>query len=331
MKLSVIVPVYNEAENLSELFNRLTQTFQQDLVPSSYELIFVDDGSTDGSSERLADLSRQDSHVHLIRLSRNFGQHVAIKAGIDACSGDFIVIMDGDLQDPPEKIPTLYRALTTEDLDIVMSVRKKRQDSWQKQLSSWLFYKLINRISEIHMIPNQTMLRIFTREVGNLLKQLNEIDQNNGALLAWMGFKTGVVLIEHEQRARGKSKYSLHKSIALAVKSILSFSSKPLIYISGVGIFIACISFIFGIIILVMAIFFNVASGWPSLVILLTFLIGVSLSAHGVVGLYVGRIYNQSLGRPLYIVRKTYETSSIQKDTGAQTQDLSSQTDHEHG
>ena len=306
-KISIIIPIYNEQENVFHTFARVNEVLQKDFSSLAHEIIFIDDGSADNSCKSLTELKNKHPHIKIIELSRNFGQHIAIKAGLDHATGDFISIMDADLQDNPHDLRLFYEKIQ-KGYDVVMAARNNRQDRFLKKIFSRIFFKTMNKLSHIQMLENQAMLRLFNKKVLMVLQEMNELHQNNGAFMAWIGFKKAYLSINHEQRKYGKSKYNLRKSIKFAMETIINFSNTPLIYISYLGIIISIFSIVLAIY-FIFAKLFNYAgvSGWTSLIVTIMFLGGITIFSLGIVGLYVGKIYQQSLNRPLYTIRNKIE------------------------
>ena len=300
-KISIIIPVYNEEDNLNELYKRLKTVIVENFAELEYEIIFVDDGSTDRSFEVIKSLHEKDRNVFGIQFSRNFGHHIAIMAGIQNASGNFTVLMDGDLQDKPEEIPKLYNKLK-EGFNLVIGIRDKRKDIFIKKFFSKCFFEVMKMLADINIPENQTMLRIFDDKVLKELKKIKESHIFLAGLFAWIGFKQGTCLVTHDKRMNGKSKYNFVKSMILATDAILSFSSKPLSYISISGLIISVLAVVYGIFIILMKLIYGFGlTGWPSIIAVTTFIGGITLFSIGVLGLYIGRLYRQSLNRPLYI------------------------------
>lgn len=304
MKLSIIIPVYNESENIEELYARLKKTLIKDFSKFNYEMLFIDDGSTDQSFSIIQNLSKKDKKIHAIQFSRNFGHHAAISAGIKFVSGNYVVMMDGDLQDRPEEIIKLYNTLL-KGYDIVYGIRTKRCEPFMKHITSILFWKLINKISGLNVPENQSMLRIFNKNVHSALKEFKESSRFYAGMFAWVGYKQGICKIKNDRRKNGKSKYSFSKMFALTINATLGFSNLPLYYISYTGIIVSFLAVILGVVFIVRKIVFNLGLiGWPSLFILLSFLGGIIIFSIGVLGIYISKIYQESLDRPLYITRR---------------------------
>lgn len=300
MEISVISPVYGCKESIRELYEKVTATLQK--ICSSYEIIFVNDNCPQNSWEVISAIAKNDKNVKAIKLSKNFGQHYAITAGIDCCSGNYVVVMDCDLQDKPQEIEKLYKK-ALEGYDIVYGRRVERQDSFFKSFSSKLFHKTLEYFTESehdHTIGN---FGIYSKKVINALKNLKEKSRDFLLLVKIVGFKKTEIDVEHDARAYGKSSYNLSKMINLAVDSIVSHSNKPLKLIIQLGLMVSMLSF-FVAVGLVVAHFtygFSV-EGWTSLMVSMFFLFGLLFGILGVIGLYIGKIFDQVKNRPLYIV-----------------------------
>jgi glycosyltransferase involved in cell wall biosynthesis len=297
---SIVVPVYNEEENLPELHRRLTAAMEQ--IGKSYEFVFVDDGSRDGSSAWLRKKHAEDSHVRLVRFSRNFGHHIAVTAGMDEARGDCVVLMDADLQDRPEAIPDLYAKLE-EGWDVVYGVRAQKKHSLFKRVTSWMFNKLMAWIATEGTQITTSIFRIMRREVVDAVKECREQARFVVGLLSWVGFRQTSIEVVHGARHAGETKYSLVKMFKLAFNGITSFSRLPLQIASFVGFLVSMGAFGWGTWLLVsQAIWSTAVEGWTSTMIVLLFLGGVQLLCIGALGSYVGRIYGETQRRPLYIV-----------------------------
>lgn len=300
MEISVISPVYGCRESIQELYEKVTATLQK--ICNSYEIIFVNDNCPQNSWEVISAIAKNDKNVKAIKLSRNFGQHYAITAGIDYCSGNYVVVMDCDLQDKPQEIEKLYKK-AIEGYDIVYGRRVERQDSFFKSFSSKLFHKTLEYFTESehdHTIGN---FGIYSKKVINALKNLKEKSRDFLLLVKIVGFKKTEIDVEHDARAYGNSSYNLSKMINLAVDSIVSHSNKPLKLIIQLGLMVSMLSF-FVAVGLVVAHFtygFSV-EGWTSLMVSMFFLFGLLFGILGVIGLYIGKIFDQVKNRPLYIV-----------------------------
>ncbi len=300
VKLSFILSVYNEAENLSELVDRITRVVQ--ILQVDYELIFVDDGSKDGSTEWIRELSRQNDHAILVEFSRNFGHEAAMKAGIDICSGDATIIMDTDLQHPPELIPQMFK-LWREGNKVVHAVRAENLDTgFLHGLASRLFYKLFNLLSTHKIPPNATDFKLVDRDIVFYLRQMKEKYVFLRGLISYTGFKQATVTFQSPRRKHGRSSYSVWKLIKLSLGSLLSFSLIPLRIIQYLGLVTCLFSCIYGFVVILRRIFFDTPFGFTSILASALFLGSIQLISLGVVGEYIGRIYIEVKGRPIYIV-----------------------------
>jgi glycosyltransferase involved in cell wall biosynthesis len=300
--LSVIVPIYNEEKNLPELYRRLTDTLLGMGLP--YELIFVNDGSKDNSLLEILRLSQTDNSVFYINFSRNFGHQIAVTAGLDACHGACAVIIDGDLQDPPELITDLYQK-HLQGFEVVYARRATRNgDSFFKKATAKLFYRIL-RASTSTDIPLDTGdFRLIDRKVIDALKQMPEQNKFLRGQIAWLGFKQTHVLFHRNGRKHGTSGYSLGTMLRFAMDGITGFSDAPLQLVTRLGFTISALSFL----IILYAIYSHFVlhrtiTGWTSLIISSMFIGGVQLLSVGVIGEYVSRINRNVLNRPLYIVQ----------------------------
>ena len=308
--ISVVVPIYNESENIVELYNRIEAVLGKKTA-YAYELIFIDDGSSDGSWDHIRKLARDNSCVRGICLSRNFGQQVALSAGLDAAEGEAIIMMDGDLQHPPEAITDLI-AKWEEGYDVVYTIRKtnKAYNPLQKLISN-CYYSIFRKMSGIDMPKGVVDFRLISKTVNEQLKGFQERTRFVRGLVNWVGFKSVAIDYSAEKRYKGISKYSFFKLLKLATTSIMSFSSFPL-YISGIlGLFVAFLSAVY-IVYAVYVKFFSdyTVPGWTSILVSVLFLGGVQLIAIGILGGYIAKIYEEVKQRPLYIIRQTTGTKT---------------------
>lgn len=302
-KVSVVVPFLNEQENLPELYSRLSAVFAG--RNEEVEFLFVDDGSTDGSFQWLEKVSAEDSRVRKLQLARNFGHQAAITAGIDHATGDAVIIMDADLQDPPEILPDLI-AKWNEGFEVVYAVRRKRAgESFLKKLLAASFYRIFQNLCSVKVPVDAGDFRLLDRSVVDALKTMRETHRYMRGMTSWVGFKQGAVEYDRAARHAGETKYPVWKSLKLAWDGITSFSSKPLQWMTNMGLLIALVAALSAVRIVWMKLSGNgdLVSGWASLSVLILFLGGVQLAALGLLGQYIGRIFEQSKKRPLYILR----------------------------
>ena len=305
MKLSIVSPVYRAELVLDELVERIAKS-----VPSafnSYEIILVDDFSPDKSWQKIVEISSKNSNVRGFKLSRNFGQHYAITAGLNQVSGDYVVVLDCDLQDQPEEIEKLFNA-SQKGFDIVLARRYERKDSLYKKTVSKLFYKTLSYLTGTKQDATVANFGIYSKQVINEVVKLEEKIKYFPTMVKWVGFSTSYVNVEHASRSEGKSNYNLKKLLNLALDIILAYSDKPLRLIIKFGLSIAMISFLMVIYVLFEKITGKVSvSGYASLIISIWFLSGCLLTTLGVVGLYIGKIFEGVKNRPSYIIEKTTE------------------------
>jgi glycosyltransferase involved in cell wall biosynthesis len=300
--VSIVIPVFNEVESIPILFDHLKKVLQG--LPFNFELLFVDDGSTDGTYLAIKDEQKRDRRVKALSLSRNFGHQAALTAGLQYASGDAVITMDGDLQHPPSLIPTLIEKWR-EGFEIVYTTRESTADeSFFKRMTSRLFYRIINSFSETPVQPFAADFRLLDRAVVRSLNTLEERDRFLRGLIGWLGFSTVGISYTADTRAAGKSKYTLGKMIKLALNGIISFSAAPLHLVTYLGIIASFLGFLYGIYSLYVRFFTNdTVQGWTSLVIVILFLGGVQLISIGILGEYLIRVYDETKRRPLFIVR----------------------------
>ncbi|MDO8811293.1 MAG: glycosyltransferase family 2 protein [Gallionella sp.] len=308
-EISVVIPIYNEQENIPELYNRLTGVLdtlceRERFARNEYEIILVDDGSKDSSWKLIEEIHSNDNRLKGLKFARNFGHHFAITAGMDFAKGKAIVMLDGDLQDPPEEIARLYDKYK-EGYDIVYGIRKNRQDPPLKKALSFMFWWSINKVSDIDMPVNQTMLRILSRVMVDSLKEMREYSRFVHGMMAWVGFKATQIEVLHDPRKKGQSKYNLGSQIRLALHAITSFSIFPLRLATYLGLATSMLSFLVGVFYVYRKIFYDFpVSGWASIMVAVFFMGGVQLLMLGTFGEYLGKIYRQSQQRPLYILKE---------------------------
>ena len=309
-EVSVVLPVYNEEAGLPELHRRVAGVLAAQ--GWSYEIIFVNDGSRDRSWPRILELSAADPHVVGINLSRNFGHQIAITAGVDFSRGRTVVVMDSDLQDPPELIPELH-AKYREGFDVVYAQRRTREgETWFKEVTAKLFYRLIRRMTTIDIPVDTGDFRLMSRRVVDDLKRLQEQSRFVRGLVTWVGYNQAPVLYDRNKRYGGETKYPIAKMMKFALDGITGFSSQPLRLASHVGLFFAFASLTLMVVLTIykLAGGQGIIPGWTSLAVAVLFLGGVQLLAIGILGEYIGRIYEEVKRRPLYLVRDVADGGS---------------------
>ncbi len=303
-KYSVVVPMYNEEEVITESYKRLTETMEKTGEP--YELVFVNDGSRDKSAEIIRELSKTDASVRLVDFSRNFGHQSAVTAGMDFSTGDAVVLIDADLQDPPQVILQMIEKWK-EGYDVVFGVRKARSgETAFKKATAKIYYRLLRSLSDVEIPVDTGDFRLMDRQVIIAMKSLSERNRFVRGLVSWVGFKQYALEYNREPRFAGETKYPLKKMIKFALDGIMSFSYKPLRITAAFGFLISLISFIYLVVIILEKLFFKTAiQGWASTTAVITFTQGIVLLMLGIIGGYIGRIYDEVKGRPNYIVRET--------------------------
>jgi polyisoprenyl-phosphate glycosyltransferase len=300
--ISFVVPIKDEEEVLPELHRRLDATSRE--IQGDCEFIFVDDGSTDRSRELMSELRGRDERVKLLFLARNFGHQLAISAGLDFAAGDAVVIIDGDLQDPPEVVLEMI-PLWREGYEVVHAVRRER--AGESRLKLWTarrFYRLMHRLSDVEVPLDTGDFRLADRRVADVVREMREPDRYLRGMFAWVGFRQTSVNYDRDRRYAGKTKNSWMKMISFAIDGILGFSVAPLRFILGLGFAISLLSLAVGVLAIVLKLAGQLppVQGWASLTVLVTFLAGIQLIVLGTVGLYVARVYEQGKNRPLYLV-----------------------------
>ncbi|TDX59257.1 glycosyltransferase family 2 protein [Orenia marismortui] len=302
-EISVVVPIYYEEDNIFPLHKRLKGILKEEMG-LDYEIIFVNDGSTDNSVFNITKVMQQDSNVKLIDFSRNFGHQIAVTAGIDHSSGKTVVLIDADLQDPPELIKEMYQRYK-QGYDVVYAKRKKRNgESLFKKITANLFYRTLDNITDVDIPLDTGDFRLMSRRIVDNLKQMPENNKFIRGLVAWAGFKQTAIEYERNERYSGETGYSLWKMIKFSLDGITSFSTIPLKLASIIGAITSGFSFIYILYIIYLKLFTDITiSGWSSAMVSNLFIGGIILLTLGVMGEYVGRIFTESKRRPLYIIK----------------------------
>lgn len=302
--ISIVVPMYYEEKVADECYKRLKKVMNDNNI--NYEFIFVNDGSKDRTFEILNKIAEEDKNTKIISFSRNFGHQIAVTAGVDKAKGDAVVVIDADLQDPPELIPKMID-LWNEGYKVVYAKRKKRKgESFFKLFTAGMFYRILDKMTDIDIPLDTGDFRLMDRDVVNVLKTMKENNRFVRGMVSWVGFKQTPIEYERDERFAGETKYPLKKMIKFASDGIISFSAKPLKLMGSLGVFCVSISLIIFLYALIRKLTndVNVVSGWASIMTAVTFLGGVQLLSISVLGEYIGRIYDESKGRPLYVIEK---------------------------
>jgi dolichol-phosphate mannosyltransferase len=301
--ISIVIPVYRAESCLGELYRRLRAALET--VTTDFEILLVEDCGGDGSWPLIVELAQKDPRVKGIQFSRNFGQHYGITAGLDHCDGDWVVVMDCDLQDRPEEIPRLY-AKAQEGHEIVVARRGKRSDPLLKRLSSWLYYSVFSWLADMDYDPQAGNFRILSRKVIDNYRNMRERSRFFGSLINWMGFAAASIDVQHDERFEGQSTYTFSKLWRLGAETIIAYSDKPLRLAIRFGFAIASFAFLYGLYILFLAIFHgSPVTGWSSLIVSIYFMGGVIVAILGILGIYLGKTYDETKQRPLYVINHT--------------------------
>lgn len=313
MDLSIVVPVFNEYQIIDRLVERLVNSANG--IGVDYEIIFVNDGSRDGSLQKLLEACAANPKLRFVSFSRNFGHQMAITAGMDYSIGDAIVTIDGDLQDPPELIPDLYKAYKEGNKVVYAKRLKRKGEPWLRLWAIKSFYKALARITSFEMPQNVGDFRLISRDVLVHLQKMKEHDKYIRGQIAWMGYKSAYVTYERDERVAGESKYPFKKLVQLAFNGITGFSDWPLKMATKLG-FIVCIASFLLIVYALWSYFFKSEQvpGWASLIVSITFLGGVQLLSLGVIGEYISRINNNVRDRPPYIIDQTNISDKNEKN-----------------
>lgn len=317
--VSVVVPVCNEQAVLPELQRRLLAVLASAGV--AYEIVYVDDGSTDDSVACIHALREEEPGTALLELSRNFGKEVAISAGLDCAQGDAVVVIDADLQDPPELITELLQEWQA-GYDVVYAVRESREgESWLKVFSAYWFYRVMNRLSDVEIPADAGDYRLLSRRAVDALKTLHEKHRYMKGLYAWVGFPQKGVPYRREARAAGRGKWNYWRLWNFALEGITSFSAAPLKLATYLGLLTSTLAFLYGAYILLRTLFLgNPVPGYPSLMVIILFLGGVQLICLGIIGEYLARTFNESKQRTLYFV-KGFHPSAVRGEPAPQDTD----------
>ena len=314
MKLiSILIPAYNEEAVLDKLYARLAKLADTQ-KGYNFEFLFVNDGSKDKTLEIIKDFAEKDTRVSYVNLSRNFGKEIGMIAGLDHVQGEATVIIDADLQDPPELIPQMIE-LWEEGYDDVYAKRKSREgETWFKKATSRLYYKTLQNLTHIPIQKDTGDFRLLDRRVVEALKQFRESQRNTKAMFSWVGFHKKEILYDRDPRAAGETKWNYLKLVELAIDGITSFTTAPLRVSTYAGIAVSVFTFLYLVYLVIRTVFFGTdLAGYPSMMAVILFLGGVQLLSLGVIGEYIGRIFNETKQRPLYLVEEYHDGKTPKK------------------
>ena len=309
MEISAIIPSYNEQDNVGLMYERMTKTLSK--ISPDYEIIYINDCSKDQTLLRIKELAAKDTHVKYLSFSRNFGHQIAVSAGLDYCSGKAVVIIDGDLQDPPELIEQMYEKYK-EGYKVVYARRTSREgETWFKKATAKIFYRLLASMTSIDIPVDVGDFRLIDQVIVKHLRNMPEKSKYIRGQISWIGYKQTFVNYHRDARIYGKTNYPLRKMLRFALDGITAFSDKPLKIASGLGIVAAIVSLLALVYALVAHFCFNsTITGWTSLILSVLFIGGVQLITIGIIGEYIGKIYMETKQRPLYIIsERTWENN----------------------
>lgn len=311
-KISVIVSCYNEEESLPLFYEEMSKVMDE-MSQNDFELIFVNDGSRDNTLKEIKELRAKDKRVRYISFSRNFGKEAAMKAGLDYSTGDYVTLMDADLQDPPKMLPEMLNILEKEHYDCVGTRRVTRKgEPVIRSFFARKFYKIINKMSKVEMVDGARDYRLMTRQMVEAIKSCEEYNRYSKGLWSFVGFKTKWLEFENVQRVAGETKWSFWKLFKYAIEGIVAFTTAPLTMAAFLGILFCFIAFIMIIVIIFKTLVFgDPVSGWPSLACIIIFVSGIQLFFMGIFGEYLAKTYLETKKRPLYIVKETEKDSDL--------------------
>ncbi len=301
-KISILIPCYNEEQSLPMLYPELVKLM--DSLPAyEWELLFVNDGSQDATLELLRRYREQDARVNYVSLTRNFGKEAAMLAGFDYVAGDCMVIIDADLQDPPELIPEMIKWWEQGYEDVYARRKSRGRESWLRKSLSMLFYRMLQQSTRFDVLKNVGDFRLLDRRCINALKRMRESERYTKGMFSWIGFKKKEIEFDRGERLGGKSSWNYKQLFSLAIDGITSFSTLPLRISTIAGFFISMLALIYMLVVFVRALVWgNPVQGYPSLLVIILFLGGIQLLSLGIIGEYIGRIYNETKNRPDYLV-----------------------------
>lgn len=304
-KCSLVVPCYNEEEALP-LFYEATEKVIKEMPYLEFEYVFVNDGSKDKTAQVMKELAEKDEKVHYVIFSRNFGKEAAMYAGMKEATGDYVVIMDADLQDPPELLPQMYEAVTKEGYDCAATRRVDRKgEPIIRSMFARLFYRIMNKMAKIDMVDGARDFRFMKRVMVDAILSMEEYNRFSKGIFGWVGFETKWIPFENRKRVAGKTKWNFFSLFKYSIEGMVAFSTAPLVWASFIGLLFCVIAFIAVCVLFVRALIFgDPVSGWPSLACMITFFAGLQLFCSGIIGMYLAKSYQELKGRPIYIVKE---------------------------
>ena len=304
-KISIIVPCYNEEDVLKIFYNKITEVSKT--IDADFEYIFVDDGSKDKTLEILKEYSKKDNRVRFISFSRNFGKESAMYAGLKEATGDYVAIMDADLQDPPDLLKEMYETLLTKEFDCVATKRKTRKgEPILRSFFSRMFYSIINKMTSTEIVNGARDYRLMSRKMVDSILEVTEYNRFSKGIFSWVGFKTKWIAYDNIERAAGKTKWNFWKLFKYSIEGITAFTTTPLVMSAVIGIIFCIIAFIMILFVIFKTLMYgDPVSGWPSTICIILFVSGVQLFCLGIMGEYLAKEYMEVKNRPIYIVKET--------------------------
>ena len=303
-KISIIIPAYNEEESLPLLYDRLKELMEQ-MSNYEFEILFVNDGSKDKTIEIIKDLRSKDERISYVDFSRNFGKEIAMIAGLDYATGDCVVFMDADLQDPPELIPELVKYWEEGYDDVYAKRRSRKGETWLKKFTSKMYYRVLQHLTNVEIQIDTGDFRLLDRRCVNALKKLRETDRNTKSMFSWIGYKKKAVLYDRDERVAGTTKWNYKKLIDLAIDGITSFTTSPLRISTYISIPTFIVLFVYFIYVIAKCFVVHEAiQAYQAIILLILFFSGVQILLFGIIGEYLGRIFNETKNRPLYLVNE---------------------------
>lgn len=313
--ITILVPAYNEEEVITKLYQRIAEVILG-LPEYHWEILFVNDGSRDNTLHLIKELWNKDKNISYLDLSRNYGKETAMIAGLDHAIGDAVILMDADLQDPPELIPDMIKYWELGYDDIFAKRRSRLGETRLKKFTAGMFYKLLKKLTRIPIQENTGDFRLLDRRCVDALRQLREAQRYTKGMFSWIGFNKKEILFDRDPRAAGKTKWNYYKLFDLAIEGITSFTTVPLRISSFMGVIISLSAFIYMMIVIIKTVSFGEpVQGYPSLMVVILFLGGIQLLSLGIIGEYIGRIFNETKRRPLYFIDE-YNGQKIGKKNG---------------
>ena len=307
--ISIVVPCYNEEESIPLFYEEIDKVSKK-MENVDFEFLFINDGSKDKTLDILRNLSKKDDRVRFISFSRNFGKEAGMYAGLSNTKGDYVAIMDADMQDPPAMVERMYKEIKEEDYDCIALYTSSHEGySFIRKKLTNLWYKLIDKISDSHQVPGARDFRLMTRQMTDAILSMKEYNRYTKGMFGFIGFNTKWIEYEAPDRVVGTSKFNLVKLVKYALEGIVAFSTSPLLFAAYVGLIFCLVAFITIIVIIAKTLIFgDPVSGWPSLACLIVFIGGIQLFFFGIMGIYVSKIYLEVKKRPVYIIKETEES-----------------------